>query len=232
MNKANVLSSLGLVLTAFGAILLTPIAVALIEEDYFSILPFLAAAGIGVGSGLYLQKCGGFERNFDGVRRLEGLLIVFLAWTCTAVVGGIPYLFYALSPIDALFESASGITSTGATILVDFSLYPKSFFFWRSLTQWLGGMGIIVLFVAVLPQFAVAGRQMFFAEAPGPTEEKITPRIKHTAKALWLTYILLTVFEAVFLYLAGLPVFDAVCNSLTTMAAGGFSPHPLSIMGY
>ena len=96
-----------------------------------------------------------------------------------------------------ILSRSPGFTTTGATILKDFAPYPKTFFFWRSLSQWLGGMGIIVLFVAILPQFAVAGRQMFFAEAPGPTEEKITPRITQTAKALWLIYILLTVLEVV-----------------------------------
>ncbi|WP_052302126.1 TrkH family potassium uptake protein [Desulfobulbus propionicus] len=160
------------------------------------------------------------------------MLIVSLAWVVTGAIGGIPYLFYDLGPIDAYFESISGFTTTGATILKDFAPYPKTFFFWRSLSQWLGGMGIIVLFVAVLPQFAVAGRQMFFAEAPGPTEEKVTPRITHTAKALWLVYILLTVLEVILLRVAGMPLFDAVCNAFSTLAAGGFSPHPQSIMGY
>ncbi len=147
-------------------------------------------------------------------------------------MGAIPYLFFNLHPLDAYFESVSGITTTGATIFIDFSLYPKSLFFWRSLSQWLGGMGIIVLFVAILPQFKVAGRQMFFAEAPGPTEEKVTPRITQTAKALWTVYFALTLLEIVCLIWAGMPPFDAVCNSLSTLAAGGFSPHPESIMGY
>ncbi len=147
-------------------------------------------------------------------------------------MGAIPYLFYGLSPLNAYFESVSGITTTGATILMDFSLYPQDFFFWRSLSQWLGGMGIIVLFVAILPQFAIAGRQIFFAEAPGPTEEKVTPRITHTAKALWLVYGMLTLFQVILLFGAGMPLLDSICNALSTMAAGGFSPNPLSIMGY
>jgi trk system potassium uptake protein TrkH len=182
--------------------------------------------------GLLLQKAGGFLRNFDNLNRNEGFLIVVLAWIVTAAMGAIPYLFYGLNPLDAYFESVSGITTTGATIFIDFSLYPKSLFFWRSLSQWLGGMGIVVLFVAILPQFKVAGRQMFFAESPGPTEEKVTPRITHTAKALWLVYFVLTLVEIICLIWAGMPVFDAVCNSFSTMAAGGFSPHPQSIMGY
>ncbi len=232
MKITTILNALGIILVAFGIIMLSPIAVAVMEREYTSILPFIIASLTSVTLGLLFQKYGGFSRNFDDLKRNEGLLIVSLAWVVTAAMGAIPYLFYGLSPLDAYFESMSGITTTGATILVDFSLYPKDFFFWRALSQWLGGMGIIVLFVAILPQFAVAGRQMFFAEAPGPTEEKVTPRITHTAKALWLVYVFLTVLEVILLVSAGMPFFDAVCNAFATMAAGGFSPHPRSIMGY
>ncbi|MEE4314171.1 MAG: TrkH family potassium uptake protein [Desulfofustis sp.] len=232
MNKHHICSSLGIILTAFGVILLSPIVVALWDRDYSSILPFAFAALNSIAIGLLLQWTGNFLRNFDRLSRNEGFLIVALAWLLTAAMGAIPYLFFNLHPLDAYFESVSGITTTGATIFTDFSLYPKSLFFWRSLSQWLGGMGIIVLFVAILPQFKVAGRQMFFAEAPGPTEDKVTPRITHTAKALWLVYFALTLLEIICLIWAGMAPFNAVCNSLSTLAAGGFSPHPESIMGY
>ena len=232
MKVKNILNPLGIILMAFGFLILIPIATALLYNDYYSIIPFVFAATLSLILGLVARWYGRFSKNIDSLSKREGLLIVSSAWLFCSLVGAVPYLFYGLHPVDAFFESASGITTTGATILTDFSMYPKAFFFWRSLTQWLGGMGIIVLFIAILPQFAVAGRQMFFAEAPGPTEEKITPRIKHTAKALWLVYLLLTLLEAAALSIAGMPIFDAVCNSLTTLAAGGFSPHPLSIMGY
>jgi trk system potassium uptake protein TrkH len=232
MRLSAILNPLGIILVALGCIMLAPIGVALLAKEYTSIVPFLVACGVSVFLGGLFQWYGHFSRDFDNLRRTEGLLIVSLAWVVTGGIGGIPYLFYELGPIDAYFESISGFTTTGATILKDFAPYPKTFFFWRSLSQWLGGMGIIVLFVAILPQFAVAGRQMFFAEAPGPTEEKVTPRITHTAKALWLVYILLTGLEVMLLCLSGMPLFDAVCNSFSTMAAGGFSPHPQSIMGY
>ncbi|SHO49584.1 TrkH family potassium uptake protein [Desulfopila aestuarii] len=232
MRKSTIANALGLILLGIGVIILLPIVVAILEEEYSSILPFLVASVCALISGLICQWRGGWGHNFDSVTRSEGFMIVTLTWVVMAAIGGIPYLFYGLSPLDAYFESVSGFTTTGATILIDFSLYPKDFFFWRSLTQWLGGMGIIVLFVAILPQFAVAGRRMFFAEAPGPTEDKFTPRIAQTAKALWLIYVLLTVVEVGLLHFTGMPLFDAVCNSLTTMAAGGFSPHPQSIMGY
>jgi trk system potassium uptake protein TrkH len=232
MKMAAILNVLGIIMVALGTIMLTPISVALITGEYGSILPFVVACTTSILLGLVCQARGGFSRDFDDLKRTEGMLIVTLAWLVTGCIGAIPYLFYQLGPLDAYFESISGFTTTGATILQDFALYPKTFFFWRSLSQWLGGMGIIVLFVAILPQFAVAGRQMFFAEAPGPTEEKVTPRITHTAKALWMVYILLTLVEIVVLRLWGMPLFDAVCNSLSTMAAGGFSPHPQSIQGY
>ena len=212
--------------------MLAPVVVALLAMEFSAIHPFVVAAAVSVGLGTLLRWYGGFSSDFDSLRRGEGMFIVCLAWVITGAIGAIPYLFFGLGPIDAYFESISGFTTTGATILKDFGPYPKAFFFWRSLSQWLGGMGIIVLFVAVLPQFAVAGRQMFFAEAPGPTEEKVTPRITQTAKALWTIYSLLTLAEIVLLCLAGMPLFDAVCNSLSTLAAGGFSPHPQSIMGY
>jgi trk system potassium uptake protein len=232
MKITAILNALGIILVALGIIILTPIGVALPAGEYDSIVPFAVAGAVSVSLGMLFRWYGGFSSNFDNLKRTEGMLIVTLAWVVTAGIGGIPYLFYQLGPIDAYFESVSGFTTTGATILTDFALYPKTFFFWRSLSQWLGGMGIIVLFVAILPQFAVAGRQMFFAEAPGPTEEKITPRITQTAKALWSIYILLTLLEVLMLCFAGMPLFDSVCNSFSTMAAGGFSPHPQSIMGY
>ena len=154
-----------------------------------------------------------------------------ISWIVFGVISAIPYTFYGISFINALFESVSGITTTGATILTNFE-YPHAFFFWRSLTQWLGGLGIIVLFIAILPQFAVAGRQMFFAEAPGPTEDKFTPRIRNTASALWKVYAGITISEIILLMIFGMNGFDAICNSFSTMAAGGFSPNSQSIMGY
>lgn len=232
MKTTTIANALGLILVALGLIMLAPVAVALLTLEFTAIHPFVVAATVSVALGTMLRWRGGFSSDFDSLRRSEGMLIVSLAWVVAGLIGAIPYLFFGLSPLDALFESISGFTTTGATILKDFGLYPKAFFFWRSLSQWLGGMGIIVLFVAVLPQFRVAGRQMFFAEAPGPTEEKVTPRITQTAKALWMVYVLLTLAETGCLCLAGMPFFDAVCNSLSTLAAGGFSPHPQSIMGY
>lgn len=232
MKLPRIANALSVIFVAYGAVMLLPALFALADREYYETMPFLLAAVISAACGLGCRIYGRKAQDFDQMKRTEGLLIVTLTWAVASCVGGLPYLFFGLSPVDALFESASGLTTTGATILIDFSLYPRAFFFWRSLTQWLGGLGILVLFVAVLPQFGVAGRKIFFAEAPGPTEEKMTPRIAHTAKALWLIYVLLTLLEVIALMVAGLPFYDALCNSLTTLAAGGFSPHPLSIYGY
>lgn len=232
MNHKRIAGALSVILIAYGAVMLLPMLFALVDSEFKESLPFLLAAVISVVVGLFCRRVGSGEKSFDDMKRTEGLLIVTLTWWAASLVGGLPYLFFGLSPLDALFESASGLTTTGATILTDFSLYPRAFYFWRSLTQWLGGLGIIVLFVAVLPQFGVAGRQIFFAEAPGPVEDKMTPRIAHTAKGLWLVYLLLTVVETAALMAAGLPFYDALCNALTTLSAGGFSPNPESILGY
>ena len=227
-------NAIGLILKYIGLVILAPIVVAIIYKDYVSILPFLTAGIASILCGHSLRKFvkNAYQiENINDIKKSEALFTVAISWILFGIISGLPFLFYGLSPVDALFEAVSGITTTGATILADFN-YPKTFFFWRSLTQWLGGLGIIVLFIAILPQFAVAGRQMFFAEAPGPTEDKITPRIKNTASILWKIYTVLTIIDVILLYLAGMPLFDAVCNALSTLAAGGFSPNSQSLAGY
>lgn len=227
-------NAIGLILKYIGFVILIPIIVAIIYKDYISILPFLTAgiASISLGYALrkFIKNAYRIE-NLNDIKKSEALFIVAFSWIIFGIVSGLPFIFYGLHPVDAIFEAVSGITATGATILTNFN-YPKTFFFWRSLTQWLGGLGIIVLFIAILPQFAVAGRQMFFAEAPGPTEDKITPRIRNTASALWKIYVGLTFLQVILLHAVGIPVFDAVCNSLSTLAAGGFSPNAQSLAGY
>ena len=227
-------NAIGLILKYIGLVILAPIVVAIIYKDYVSILPFLTAGIASILCGHSLRKFvkNAYQiENINNIKKSEALFTVAISWILFGIISGLPFLFYGLSPVDALFEAVSGITTTGATILTDYN-YPETFFFWRSLTQWLGGLGIIVLFIAILPQFAVAGRQMFFAEAPGPTEDKITPRIKNTASILWKIYTVLTIIDVILLYLAGMPLFDAVCNALSTLAAGGFSPNSQSLAGY
>lgn len=217
----------------FGIILLTPCVSSVIYHEYDSVIPFVITAFISFFLSFLMRSFIKNHRieNMNDIKKSEGLFIVTLSWLIAGLISALPFMFYGMNIIDALFESASGITTTGASICTGFD-YPKSIFFWRALTQWLGGMGIIILFIAVLPQFAVAGRQMFFAESPGPTEDKFTPRIRNTASALWKVYISLTVLQIILLIIAGMPVFDSFCNSLSTISAGGFSTNPNSTMGY
>lgn len=224
-------SAVGIILRLFSIMLLLPCIVAIIEKDYFSLIPFIIASGVSLLLGLILKINQESLDSLNLIKKSEVLFTVALSWIAICLISAVPYLFYGITPLNALFEATSGITTTGATILTHFD-YPRAMFLWRSLSQWLGGMGIIVLFIAILPQFRIAGRQMFYAEAPGPTEDKVTPRIKHTAIALWGVYVFLTVLQIVSYKLAGMNVFDAICNSFSTIAAGGFSPNPDSIMGY
>lgn len=165
--------------------------------------------------------------------RREALLAVLLLWLLVPLAGALPFWWsgsYTL--LDAVFESMSGFTTTGATVLREFADVPATLFMWRALTQWIGGVGIIVLFIAVFPQLAIAGRQMFHAEAPGPTDELLTPRLRHTASAVLVVYAGLTVACAVAYALAGMTAYDAVAHSFTTLSAGGFSPHPRSFQAF
>ena len=234
MRLSYLANAISLIMMYIGMVILSPIIIALIYHDFYSVIPFLCASIISSAGGFIIRKLVPQSKeleNLNDIKKAEALFIVAVSWIIFGIMCAIPYLFYGLSPLDSLFESVSGITTTGATILTNFD-YPKAFFFWRSLTQWLGGLGIIVLFIAILPQFAVAGRQMFFAEAPGPTEDKFTPRIRNTASTLWKIYAGLTLLLGILLVSAGMPVFDAVCNSFSTLAAGGFSPNAQSTMGY
>ena len=229
MRLVLVAHTIGVILRLFGPIFVLPLVVDWLYGGWRESLGF-AIAGIAASvTGELLRR---LHPGGKDLSRIEGLAVVAFVWLVVALFGAIPYVWSGMGALDALFESMSGFTTTGATVMRDFSLYSRGIFFWRSLTQWLGGMGVIALFIAVLPALAVAGRQLFFAEAPGPSEDRLTPRIRHTAIALWSIYAGLTVIEISLLVGVGMPAYDAVCNSLTTLAAGGFSPHPASIGGY
>ena len=227
-------NALGIILTDISVFTLVPVVVALYYKEWNCVLAFFAAGVFSLTLGEMLKRIDKHhsgEDSLNDIKRSEALIVASLSWIIFGIIASIPFLFNGFNITNAVFEGVSGITTTGATILTDFDI-PKALLFWRSFTQWLGGMGIIVLFVAILPQFAVAGRQMFYAEAPGPTEEKFTPRIRNTASALWIVYTTLTIICAFCLAFAGMPIFDAICNSMSTLSAGGFSPHPESIGGY
>ncbi|MCB0659701.1 MAG: TrkH family potassium uptake protein [Saprospiraceae bacterium] len=180
-----------------------------------------------VGVALWFVR---FSRSME-IKKREGYLVVFLGWVFMGLAGALPYYFSGVTPqfVDAVFESISGYTTTGATIFGDIESLPQGILFWRSMTHWIGGMGIIVLTVALFPLLGIGGIELFVAEAPGPTADKIHPRIKETAKRLWFMYFMLTVILSVILYFEGMTVFDSVNHAFATMATGGFSTKNLSI---
>ncbi len=232
MRFGTVLAVVGLILKPFAAVLLVPGLIDLLEGRPDAAAVFAATAAATFVTGLILARRPPDARDLG---RVEAMAVVSLCWLAAAVIGAVPYVHQSFRPIDALFESMSGFTTTGSTIFVseDYALVSRGLMFWRSFTQWLGGMGIIAVFVAVFPALAVAGRQMFFAEAPGPEEELLTPRIRHTAAALWKLYAALTAMEVLLLWTAGgMSLFDATCHSFSTLAGGGFSPNPMSLTAY
>jgi trk system potassium uptake protein TrkH len=223
MNIKIVFYVLGGLLRLLGILMVVPLGVAYYYGE--NLTPFLVSIVITVLTGLILLS---YKTDEEWMRK-EGFAIVGLGWFAAAVFGAIPFMLDGISPLNALFESMSAFTTTGSTILTDIESHPKGILFWRGMMQWLGGMGIIVLFIAILPKLGVAGRQLFRAEAPGPTEDKLKPRIRDTAKILWMAYFLISFAQVIALLLAGLSLYDAVNHTFTTMACGGFSNYGLSI---
>ena len=234
MRLAIVVHLIGILVRLFGPMLLAPAAVAAYYREWSDALAFVVTAVGTIVMGHVMRRAGGpaAQAAAERLRRVEGMTIVAGSWLLMAHVAAVPYAWAGLGFIDALFEAMSGLTTTGATVLRDFGMFGHGMFFWRSMTQWLGGMGVIALFVAVLPRLAIGGRELFFAEASGLTDEKLTPQLRQTALALWKLYAALTVMQTLSLWIAGMTLFDAVCHSMTTLAAGGFSPHPSSLAGY
>ncbi|CEP69623.1 Cation transporter [Moorella glycerini] len=229
MRCRVVLQLLGKVIILIGLALLIPLVLALYfrEKDWLA-FTYSAAITLAVGIPLSYWPCHNGE-----IRRREGYAVVALSWVAAAIFGSLPYIFAGTFPnfADAIFETISGFTTTGASVMTDIEAHSRSILFWRSLTHWLGGMGIVVLFVALLSQLGSGGLQMIQAEAPGPVTEKIKPRIQETAIILWLTYIILSALEILLLLFSGMPLYEAVVHTFGTMATGGFSTKNASI-GY
>ncbi|PWC19808.1 Trk system potassium transporter TrkH [Brenneria roseae subsp. roseae] len=232
MHLRAITRIVGLLVILFSGTMFIPGLVALIYRDGAGrafTQTFLAALAIGVM--LWLPN----RTQRHELKSREGFLIVVLFWTVLGSVGALPFLFAEhpnLGVTDAFFESFSGLTTTGATTLVGLDSLPKAILFYRQMLQWFGGMGIIVLAVAILPILGVGGMQLYRAEMPGPLKDnKMRPRIADTAKTLWLIYLLLTIACATSLWLAGMPIFDAIGHSFSTVSVGGFSTHDTSI-GY
>jgi len=196
-------------------------------------LIFIFCSGITISAGFLMRVATKKDKNSE-IKKRDGYLIVVLGWLFMTIFGSLPYLLSGSIPTltNAFFETMSGFTTTGSTILNDIESLPKSILFWRSMTQWIGGMGIIVLTIAILPLLGIGGMELFIAEAPGPTKDKIHPRIKETAKRLWIIYLGLTTLETIVLMFLGLDFFDAINHSLTTTSTGGFSTKQASIAAF
>jgi len=222
---------LGILLSLLSLTMLTPMLVGLIYQTG-ALLPFFLAFAVTLITGLLLFLP--VRRHEVQLRLRDGFVIVVLFWGVLGVFGGLPFILsdhLDLSVAAAIFESMSGLTTTGATVIVALDDLPHSILYYRQQQQWLGGMGIIVLAIAILPMLGISGMQLYRAETPGPNKDKLTPRIASTAKALWYIYLGLTIACALAYWLAGMSLFDAINHSFSTVAIGGFSTHDASI-GY
>jgi len=232
MNWAVVQRILGLLLMMFSFTMLPPVAFSIYYDDQ-SWLPFVQGFGLTLAAGVLIWLP--VSRSRKDLRLRDGFLVVAAFWAVLGSFGAAPMYFsdsLSLSLTDAIFESMSGLTTTGATVLTGLDELPLSMLYYRQQLQWLGGMGIIVLAVAVLPMLGVGGMQLYRAEAPGPVKDtKLTPRITETAKALWYVYLAFTIACMISYRLAGMGWFDALCHAFSTVAIGGFSTHDAS-MGY
>ncbi|MBJ95391.1 MAG: potassium transporter [Rickettsiales bacterium] len=245
MKASKLLYYLGLVLVVLGAFMATAIPWALIGGARSgSLKAWVTSVVLTVGCGLVLHLIGrsgarqrkGSWRELSSldaveINRREAILIVSAAWLACPLFSALPFLLDGMvsNPVDALFEATSGITTTGSTILTDIESKSLPALWWRSMMQWLGGMGIIVLFIAILPQAGSGGRRLFESEAPGPTKDQLRPRIRETGLTLWKLYSGMTLLLFVILLLEGMGAFDSACHAMTTLASGGFSTRTASI---
>jgi trk system potassium uptake protein TrkH len=228
MRVNVIIRTLGVLFLLFSTTLLPPIGISFFygdgEAGRFSIA---FAIALFAGLAFWLP----FHRHAANIRSRDGFLIVTLMWTAMSVLGAVPFMLALdVSFADAFFESASGYTTTGATVLVGLDEMSPSILFYRQEIQWLGGIGVIVLAIALLPMLGIGGMQLYKAETPGPfKDERLTPRITRTARNVCGLYVLLTAICALLFWLAGMSVFDAISHSFSTLATGGFSPHDDSI---
>lgn len=230
MNFRLVSYVLGIVIIGVGLSMLLPIGFSL----YYGggdLVALAYSSLICVSSGFLISLVTKEEGEL-GIK--DGFVIVTLGWLFAALFGSLPYLLYGTfgNFTDAFFEAMSGFTTTGATVLINIDKQPHGILIWRSLTQWMGGMGIIVLSIAILPALNVGGMQLFKAEVPGPSQDRLTPRIKDTARLLWIVYVIISASETLLLFLGGMTFFDALNHTFTTMATGGFSTIDTSIGGF
>ncbi len=222
----------GLLILSLGLTMTFPLIVSLYYGDK-SLFPMLSSILITSLCGVFMY-IGSRGITIESISTREGMGIVFFSWVAVGFFGALPFYFGidSCTFTDAFFESISGFTTTGASILNDVEGISKGILFWRSLIQWLGGMGIIVLSLAILPFLKVGGMQLYKAEVPSPVPDKLKPRIKETAVILWKVYALLTVLQVILLLIGGMSLFDSICHAFTTMPTGGFSTQNASIAQY
>lgn len=226
-----VTSVIGYLIHGFVIMMFIPLIAAFLLKQYDSAFAFAATIILSMALGR-LAINADRKAKFDDLNRIESMGVVSFGWLVLSILGTIPYMYFGLNFIDAFFESMSGFTTTGSTILSDFSAINSSMFFYRGFTQWIGGLGILVIFVALLPQLAIAGRQLFFAEVSAESKDKLSPRIKDTAGQLLAWYAFLTIFCTVALCFSGMDLATAATNAFSTIAAAGFSSQDTSIAGF
>tara|TARA_B100000949_G_scaffold75843_1_gene67552 strand:- start:1679 stop:3169 length:1491 start_codon:yes stop_codon:yes gene_type:complete len=228
LNTRIIIHIMGLLLLCNGSFMLLAALASGIYKDGVTMDIMLAAIVTMLFGMMAMFYTRGHKKE---VKRKEGYIVVTFGWIVMSISGMLPYLFSGSIPsiTDAFFETMSGYTTTGASILDDIEALPEGVLLWRSLTHWIGGMGIIVLAIAILPLLGIGGMQLFAAEAPGPGGDKLHPRITDTAKRLWLIYFGYTVLETLLLKLAGMSFFDAINHALATMSTGGFSTKNASL---
>lgn len=232
MSLPTVLRVLGYLLVFLSFILLTPLCLKFygLPGDYAA---FVKSGGLSLLTGLIL--CGCTQGTAMRFSPKEGFAIVTFGWGLLSTFGCLPYLLtegMTMSITDAFFETVSGLSTTGASIVNDIEGLSRPILFWRSLTQWFGGMGVVMLFLAILPALGAGGFQLFRAEVPGPTKDKLSPKIGNTAKTLWITYVVMSILCLISLHYAGMGWFDATCHTFTTIATGGFSTLNDSVAGF
>ena len=227
MNLKSIVNLFSILVLFFSLSYIFPIIISLIFDDGATelfIYTLLGVSLIGLVGLLATRKVD------NELSQKDGFVIIVLFWVVLCFAGSIPFYLSGMNAIDSIFESMSGITTTGATVISNLDTLPESLLFYRQLLQWMGGMGLIVLAIAVMPLLGIGGGQIYKTEIPGAMgEQKLTPRIKETAQVLWLIYLGLTVFCAILYYLGGMGSFDAVSHAMSTVAIGGFSTHNDSI---
>ncbi|MBN2060029.1 MAG: TrkH family potassium uptake protein [Deltaproteobacteria bacterium] len=230
MNTRSIIHTLGAFLFMLGLTMLAPLVCSLYYGEGDS-LSFILSVSITCGTGFLLFLTGKPRDKNGHLSHREGFLIVSLGWIVAATFGCLPYLIHGTLPAltDAFFETMSGFTTTGATVITQIEALPHGILLWRSMTQWLGGMGIIILSIAILPFLGAGGRQLFKAEVPGPMKDKLVPRIAETARSLWIVYFIITMAGFILLLFGGMGIFDAVNHIFCAMATGGFSTKDTSI---